>query len=121
MFNSETLTCIGTPVCSLQEARDRRQSRWKPNMTESLDRKGKLADSLISFAYVICIYYYIALILYLQTANAVAVGLNLLAQNPVVQEKVRKEVDSIDTNGAFTLEDVKSMSYIKAFTKEVLR
>lgn len=55
------------------------------------------------------------------TANAVAVGLNLLAQNPVVQEKVRKEVDSIDTNGAFTLEDVKSMSYIKAFTKEVLR
>lgn len=55
------------------------------------------------------------------TSNTVAVALNLLAQNPLVQDKVRKEVDAIDTKRSFTLEDVKSMSYIKAFTKEVLR
>ena len=30
---------------SRQEARDRGQSRWKPNMTDSLCRKRKLADS----------------------------------------------------------------------------
>ena len=48
-------------------------------------------------------------------------ALNLLAQNPVVQEKIRREVDGIKNSGSFTLEDVKSMSYIKAFTKEVLR
>ena len=57
----------------------------------------------------------------LQTSNTIAVALNLLAQNPTVQEKIRKEVDGIDRNESFTLEDVKSMSYIKAFTKEVLR
>ena len=57
----------------------------------------------------------------LQTSNTVAVALNLLAQNPAVQEKIRKEVDGIDRSGSFTLEDVKSMSYIKAFTKELLR
>lgn len=55
------------------------------------------------------------------TSNTIAVALNLLAQNPTVQEKIRKEVDGIDRNESFTLEDVKSMSYIKAFTKEVLR
>lgn len=55
------------------------------------------------------------------TSNTVAVALNLLAQNPDVQGKIRNEVDGIDSNGSFTLEDVKSMSYIKAFTKELLR
>ena len=32
---------------SRQEARDRGQSRRKPNVTDSLCRKGKLADSFI--------------------------------------------------------------------------
>ena len=32
---------------SRQEARDRGQSQWKPNMTDSLCRKRKLADSFI--------------------------------------------------------------------------
>ena len=32
---------------SLQESRDCGQSRWKPNMMDSLCRKGKLADSFI--------------------------------------------------------------------------
>ena len=35
---------------SRQEARDRGQSRWKPNMTDSLCRMRKLADSLIPCA-----------------------------------------------------------------------
>ena len=56
-----------------------------------------------------------------QTSNTVAVALHLLAKNPAVQDKVRAEVDSVDTKESFTIEDVKSMSYIKAFTKEVLR
>lgn len=55
------------------------------------------------------------------TSNTVAVALNLLAQNPMVQDKVRKEVDSIEKSEPFSLDDVKSMTYIKAFTKEVLR
>ena len=32
---------------SQQEARDHGQSRWKPNLTDSLCRKRKLADSFI--------------------------------------------------------------------------
>ena len=36
---------------SRQEARDRGQSRWKPNMTDSLCRKRKLADSFIPYVH----------------------------------------------------------------------